>query len=282
MTVVTTGKRAIHRSQRGTGSPTSGSDCGVVICRMAIDHASRGLVTWSSDKAAIKWIREQMGVPTTAATKSDDRPRSTTVANALKVLRSSALAKRFAAVGLQPPPVMDRRGATWETLKSDNRDGAFVGLAIRRKEWLSNKLPPDHSDWPKGHMVGMFGSSAPGDTPLETQVACPLLDGWRTVARSNLAAPAARFGDNRPWDGKDKSWGVGKAEAYSVGRAKPLVTTPKPDPKPDPTPDPVPEPDAVLLELAARLTTASNDLRARATVIDETAAQLLTLAKGGS
>lgn len=251
MTIVSTGKRAQHRRQRNTGSGTEGSDCNVRLTGVAIDHASRGRVTWSSAEAEVKWIREVMGKP----------KGSTTIGDAIKVLRSPQLARRFAAVGLQPPKVVDRRGAKWTTLKGDLRDGALVAVAILRRAWLAAGLPPDASTYPDGHAVGMFGMSVAA--PWETQVADSLLSGWRDLNFPAIRTPAGLFGKN--------PWGVGRAEAYAVGRSKPLAT-PKPDPKPEPVPDPLDRAIADMLAAAdedeataAALESQATTLRTRAT-----------------
>lgn len=263
--VVTIGKRAKHRPQRGTGSGTVGSDCGVRICGGGIDHASRGKVTWESAEAEVKWIRRIMGKPKGA----------TTVGDAIKVLRSPELARRFASVGLQPPKVVDRRGAKWATIRDDDlAHGAFVGLAIRRSVWLAEGLPPDKSTFPGGHMVGVFGLEPdPVDPPRDTSVSCPLMTGWTEQPLHKLRAPAGRFG-KRPW-------GEGKCEAYAVGRAKPLVVTP---PKPDPVPDPLDRAIADMLAAAdedeataAALESQAQTLRTRATA----RRVLATTLKGG-
>ncbi|MBX3031933.1 MAG: hypothetical protein KF809_17435 [Chloroflexi bacterium] len=250
MTVLTTGKRATHRPQRNTGSGTEGSDCNVRLTGASIEHASRGKVTWPSAKAEVKWIRDVMGKPKGA----------TTIGDAIRVLRSPQLAARFAAQGLQPPPVRDRRGAQWgETIKDDLRDGALVGLAIDRGAWLDAGLPPDASAFRGGHAVGMFGMSS--SSPWETQVMDPLLAGWRVLNYPALRKPAGLFGA--------KPWGEGRAEAYAVGRSKPLAVTPPEPPTPDPALD---RAIASLLasaqesdDTAAALESQATTLRTRAT-----------------
>ncbi len=187
-----------------TGAPTKGSDCNIATVYLAIAFASDGRVTIAPDRpAAIAQIRRWMDKPSGA----------TTIKDAFRALSHPELRRLFTDAGLQPPKPTSRRGVRWERIESDLREGAFVDLHVNYGVLRDGKKVPTWSrTFRGGHAIALLGY-----LPLlgTTNEADPLATRWSRVPLSAFRDAAGRYG-KRPW-------GVGKAEALSIKRAKPVA-----------------------------------------------------------